>query len=301
MSAAPNGVELRRHMVKTSCGYVHVRTAGEGGRPLVLLHYSPGSSVAFGGVMPQLATDRLVVAPDRLGFGCSDPAPDGIDMETFARVTVDALDTLGVGEYDLVGTHTGSVEALEHATAHANRVKTLVLVSVPYFEEDEKEGMVALAPSLKPAPDSDGAHLRTRWQTMVDLSEGRYFAGTPAAWVNPDAPGCGRRPWSAEARQQFFVASLAADLPAAVQAVFSYPVKDALAAVRQPLLVLNTQDDLWRVTKKAKPVFPPHTRYQELPDLDMLAFEFAAEEMSGIIRRFLGSEGEAHAPRAKST
>jgi pimeloyl-ACP methyl ester carboxylesterase len=276
-------------MIDTPHGYVHVRSAGDGGIPLLMLHYSPGSGLAFQHVLPMLGADRLVIAPDRLGFGMSDPAPEDVDIPMWAEATLAVIDHFGVEQFDLVGTHTGTVEALEVATAYSDRVRRVVLVSIPLFNDEQNAYLRTKgSEALRPAPAEDGSHLAPKWRAMVDLSEGRYFQGYPLmAWVNPDAPGAGRGKWSAELRQQFFLWSQLGSTHLAYAANFEYPLLESLRKIRQPLLVLNTQDDLWLFTAQARPLLPPQAIYQEVPDLDMLAFELGPEEMSTRIRAFL--------------
>ena len=64
---------MKRYLIETRHGYMHVRTWGSGGTPLMLLHMAPLAGAMFDRVAPLLATDRLVIAPDRIGYGFSDP------------------------------------------------------------------------------------------------------------------------------------------------------------------------------------------------------------------------------------
>jgi pimeloyl-ACP methyl ester carboxylesterase len=278
--------------VDTRHGYVHVRSYGEGGVPLVLLHYSPGSGLAFESVLPLLGADRLVLAPDRLGFGMSDAAREGVDMPTYAEATMDVVDHFGIGQFDLVGTHTGTVESLQIVTVHGERVRKLVLVAIPLFDEEVNALLRTKgADALEGRPKEDGSHLLANWKQMVDLSEGRYFQDKPQmAWVNPDAPGAERFKWSPEVRHQFFVWRELGSVDLAYRAIFKFPIAETLPGIRQPLLVLNDATDLWRVTAAARPLLPPQAVYEELPDADMLAFELRPDEMADRIRNFLDGE-----------
>ena len=82
-----------RRLVKTGQGHIHVWLAGTG-PPLVLLHTHLSSGRMFRHIAPLLATDRFVIAPDRLGFGFSDHPADPPSMPDYARATIDALDKL---------------------------------------------------------------------------------------------------------------------------------------------------------------------------------------------------------------
>src|SRR5262245_64843041 len=96
--------------------------------PLVLLHMSPLSGRMFDRIAPDLARDRQLVVPDRLGFGASDRLAAPLRFEEYARSTLDALDALGIGTFDVCGIHSGSCEAIELAVAHGGRVRRAAIV-----------------------------------------------------------------------------------------------------------------------------------------------------------------------------
>jgi pimeloyl-ACP methyl ester carboxylesterase len=69
---------------------------------IVLLHGFPTSSFMFRTLIPQLAGDYRVIAPDYLGFGLSDaPSADEFDytFDALADLTAGLLKQLGVTEY----------------------------------------------------------------------------------------------------------------------------------------------------------------------------------------------------------
>jgi pimeloyl-ACP methyl ester carboxylesterase len=79
------------------------REAGDVRKPaVVLLHGFPTSSHMFRHLIPALANDYHVIAPDHLGFGLSDaPAADSFDytFDTLTRLTAGLLRTLRVDRY----------------------------------------------------------------------------------------------------------------------------------------------------------------------------------------------------------
>ncbi|MFI2303819.1 alpha/beta fold hydrolase [Actinacidiphila glaucinigra] len=81
------------------------REAGPADAPvLVLLHGFPTSSFMFRELIPRLAGDYRVIAPDHLGFGFSDaPAADefAYSFDALAGLTKGLLDGLGVTRYAL--------------------------------------------------------------------------------------------------------------------------------------------------------------------------------------------------------
>ncbi len=108
---------------------VHDRGAG---RPVVLIHGSgPGVSAWANWrlILPELARDFRVIAPDMAGFGYTE-RPDGIvyDKALWLRQTLGLLDALGLDQVDLVGNSFGGALALALAIEHPERVRRLVLM-----------------------------------------------------------------------------------------------------------------------------------------------------------------------------
>lgn len=278
MSAKSDNAGVRRSLAETRFGYVHIRAMGKGGTPLVLLHHSPMSCKAFDGVQPLFARDRRVLAVDRLGFGSSDHAPRELEMSEYALATLDALGELEVERFDVVAIHTGALEAIELATAHAERVARVGLVGVPVWTEGELQEANAFFENLVPIePVADGSHLGAIWQEIVARAEGRYGDD-----VNPAAPGADQGS-PVELVHSWLLHWLIAgpNWWWAVRAVLAYPTPDRLAAIMQPLTVLRGQDDIWRQTERAVAHLPPHAEHIEIPHLDIEAFAIAPEEIAG--------------------
>lgn len=105
--------------------------AGEGDA-VVLIHGSGPGVTAYANwrlVMPALAEDFRVLAPDMVGFGFTD-RPDDITfgVQTWADQVVNFLDSLGIERTHLVGNSFGGSIALRVATQHPDRVDKLVLM-----------------------------------------------------------------------------------------------------------------------------------------------------------------------------
>ena len=155
----------RRHLLETRHGNMHVRVwaaepADAGATPLVLLHMSPLSSRMFLTIAPILARKRPVIVPDRLGFGDSDCLVGPLVFEEYALATLDALDGLDVGSFDVFGIHTGSCEAIELAVANPERVRRMGVVALPVFTDEE---LVSFKEEYF-EPAADGSHLEWVWK-----------------------------------------------------------------------------------------------------------------------------------------
>ena len=102
------------------------------GHPLLMIHGSgPGVSAWANWrlVMPELAKQARVIAPDMVGFGFTDrPAGQRYDMDAWVRQAVGLLDALGIERTDLIGNSFGGALALALAIRHPHRVRRLVLM-----------------------------------------------------------------------------------------------------------------------------------------------------------------------------
>ncbi|WP_458733135.1 alpha/beta fold hydrolase [Sphingobium xenophagum] len=112
----------------------NVHDMGEG-RPVVLLHGSgPGVSAwtNWKRVMPVLASDFRVVAPDMAGFGYTERNPDlSYDIKLWVKHLVAILDVLEIEKASLVGNSFGGSLALAAAARHPARFDRLVLMGTP--------------------------------------------------------------------------------------------------------------------------------------------------------------------------
>lgn len=105
--------------------------AGQG-HPVVLIHGSGPGVTAYANwrlVIPALAEDYRVLAPDMAGFGYTE-RPDGITygVQLWADQVVGLLDTLELPTAHLVGNSFGGAIALRIAAQHPDRVGRLVLM-----------------------------------------------------------------------------------------------------------------------------------------------------------------------------
>src|SRR6516165_6183051 len=104
----------------------HVVTGG-GGPPLLLVHGWPQTWYAWRMLMPALARDFSVVAPDQRGTGLSGKPPGGYDTGTLAGDLVALMDALGHRRFAVAGHDTGLWVGYALAADHPDRVARLAV------------------------------------------------------------------------------------------------------------------------------------------------------------------------------
>jgi pimeloyl-ACP methyl ester carboxylesterase len=108
----------------------HVVTGG-GGPPLLLVHGWPQTWYAWRLVMPALARDFFVVAPDQRGCGLSGKPADGYDTGTLAADLVALMAALGHRRFAVAGHDTGMWIGYALAADHPGRIARLAVAETP--------------------------------------------------------------------------------------------------------------------------------------------------------------------------
>lgn len=258
---------IRRHLVDTRFGQMHLLASMGVGDPLVALHMSPLSARMWLPLMERL--DRPVIAPDRLGFGCSDPPSEELDMDGYAAATLDALAAMQIEGFDLLGEHTGSVEAVALSHSVPDRVGRIGLVAVPAYtgEEIDERRSRRVVPTVM-APTEDGSHLKAIWDRRLSSRQ---------------------PPFDLDLLHRLTVDELRSAGPhRAYRAVFAYPMLERLRELDRPVVVFAPHDDLAAQTERARAHLPPGSVYIDLDDLTLDVFETATDRMAALVRQHLG-------------
>ncbi len=108
---------------------VNVRSAGETGPAVLLVHGIPTNHRLWDDVVPEVSQHARVLAVDMLGYGDS-PAPEGqrVDLASQAAVLLGLLDTLGIDRAVVVGHDLGGGVAQILAVTAGDRVAGLGVV-----------------------------------------------------------------------------------------------------------------------------------------------------------------------------
>jgi pimeloyl-ACP methyl ester carboxylesterase len=257
--------EVRR-IVATALGQVHVRLQGghptQGGPPLVLLHMSPRSSQMWTYLQPLLG--RPSIAPDRPGYGFSDAPPATPAFPAYAAAMWQALDALGVtGQVDLLGMHTGSLEAVEMTLQAPGRVRHLGMVAIPIFNSQEMAaGLQTFAP-MRVAPVEDGSHLLPAWKARFQYRE---------------------PPFDLADVQRRYLDYLLAPWPGqAYDAAFRYDTEAAFKRLKHSVIALAPRDDLIEFTERSRGLLPPGSTYVDLPHCNVDLCRTHPEEIAATV------------------
>lgn len=154
------------------------------GAPLLLIHGSGPGVSAFANwrlVMPLLAEQVRVLAPDMAGFGYTE-IPDGQEFsrEIWLKQLVDFLDAIGVEKVSVVGNSFGGSMALALAIHHPDRVEKVILMGAVGVPFEITRGLDDVW-GYEPSPELMGRLMRETFAydtSMIteDMVQGRYTA-----------------------------------------------------------------------------------------------------------------------------
>jgi pimeloyl-ACP methyl ester carboxylesterase len=154
--------------------------AGQGD-PVVLIHGSGPGVTSYANwrlVLPALAENFRVLAPDMVGFGFSErPANIEYGVQTWADQVVGLMDTLELPKAHLVGNSFGGAIALRIATQHPDRVGKLVLMGsmgVPFPITEGLERVWGYEPSFENMRKVLDVFAYSRELVNDELAEVRY-------------------------------------------------------------------------------------------------------------------------------
>jgi pimeloyl-ACP methyl ester carboxylesterase len=125
-----DNVTFSHHTASVNGIQMHYVIGGHGD-PVVLLHGWPETWYEWRHVMPALAKNYTVIAPDLRGLGDSSKPLTGYDGKTLAEDIHQLVTQLGFKTIFLVGHDIGSFVVYPYAAEHPSEVKRLVIMEVP--------------------------------------------------------------------------------------------------------------------------------------------------------------------------
>ncbi|GAD87123.1 alpha/beta hydrolase [Nocardia asteroides NBRC 15531] len=282
--------QIRHNTVQIQGQTVFYREAGDPNAPtVVLLHGFPTSSAMFRNLIPELAADYHVIAPDHLGFGQSAmPAVDEFDytFDKLTEITLELLDTLGVDRFALYIQDYGAPIGLRIASAHPERITALITQSgnaylegfTPFWEVlfAHANDRATHEPEVRKLLDLDA----TKWQYTHGVPADRLALVSPDTWTLDQAYL--DRPGNKEIQLQLF-----ADYKNNLD---GYPGFQKYFAEHRPptLITWGEHDEIFGADGA-------RAYLRDLPDAELhlldaghFALESHGPEIAALIRDFLG-------------
>ena len=263
---------------------IFYREAGNPDKPtILLLHGFPTSSHMFRNLMPALADDFHLVAPDYPGFGNSSmPKVDEFEytFDNLANVVEKFIQKLELKKYSLYLMDYGAPVGFRIATRHPERVEALIIQNGNAYEEGLLEFWDPIKKFWKDRTDANAEPLKgfltletTKWQYTHGVRNVESISPDNWGHVQPllDRPG------NQEIQLQLFY-SYGSNPPL-------YPKWQAYLREHQPptLIVWGKNDH----------IFPAEGAYPYKRDLKKVDFHlldtghFALEEDGDVIARYV--------------
>ncbi len=264
MPTAPLRGRLWQQYIDVPGGQLRVRRNDDApGRPVLVQHDAAGSSEVVQHLAAGFIGKRPVIAINLPGHGESDNTlPKGkVTVTGYAKVVLAALKSLGVKDFDFIGTWGGGLVGLELGLLAPKRLKRLVMCDVLYFDAKLRKELIAnYTPDIQ--PNWYGGHLLQAWHLMRD--QGLFWP-----WYRRTRAGAIRKPLYID---PVMVNGRVLELfrsngmwRQAYQAHFSYPLAAKLKQLKLPLVFAAPPwDPQLEDTQRAAQDFP-HSPFQLLP------------------------------------
>jgi pimeloyl-ACP methyl ester carboxylesterase len=170
------------HKVEADGVRVFYRAAGDPAAPVVLLlHGFPASSFMFRELIPRLANDYRVIAPDLPGFGFTEVPSERNYTYSFDALaeTIDSFtEALNINRYAIYVFDYGAPTGFRLAMAHPQRVTAVISQNGNAYEEGLSSGWNPIQKYWKEPTAQNRAALRdfltpetTKWQYTHGVSD----------------------------------------------------------------------------------------------------------------------------------
>jgi pimeloyl-ACP methyl ester carboxylesterase len=289
-SAAPQTPRVTHHRIAKIDGVnIFYREAGRADAPaMLLLHGFPTSSHMFRNLIPELADDYHVIAPDYPGFGQSDMPDHAAFAYTFdhlAELIDGLLDHIGVTSYAMYVMDYGAPVGWRLALKHPERISALIIQNGNAYDEGLKEFWDPIKAYWRDGSETHRHALlglvspeATKFQYTDGVADPTRIS--PDNWIHDQA--LLDRPGNADIQMDLFY-DYRSNLPL-------YPaIQGYFRKHRPPTLIL------WGRNDKIFPADGAIPYKRDLPDAEFhlldtghFALEDKADEMVPLIHDFLG-------------
>ena len=195
-----------------------------------------------------------------------------MEIADFAAAMRRFLDEMRFKVVDVMGYHTGSLTSIELARRHPDRIRKVVLISAPNWTDEERAASRARvngpAPTYEAMLESTLTGYRAQGKGLFrDMPDEAYFAVQLERMRHYRTSNWGFR------------------------AAYNYDTLGAMQDVKQPLLVLNPEDDVYDKTKRVQPLIDggrlANARLHEFPGWTHGHMDVHTTEMASVVRNFL--------------
>ncbi|MGQ9757121.1 MAG: alpha/beta fold hydrolase [Actinomycetota bacterium] len=246
------------------------------GEALILVHGWIGSGALWDLMVPELARDFRVVAPDLPGHGDSG-IPGGFSflLEGFSRFLEELREALDLPRFTLVGHSMGGCIALHYAARYPQRVPALVLIDTPSLSRSIS--WLARLPLLEWALGLVHRFWGPKMVAFSIRSSVRHPERLPSEWLRAAvvrACGLERRAFLETTRM-----------------LRHLDLEDELGRVDAPALLIHGEEDRSVKLPEAERLREalPRARLRVIPDCGHCPNYEYPGEVCGMIREFLAS------------
>ncbi len=239
---APVSGRSTTEYVDTADGEVLVRRVGDlrTRPPVVIVHHAPGSSALYEGLVCALGARHPVLALDLPGHGESDSGAQTV--EAWAVAVQRVLDAVRVDSVWLYGHNGGAAVGVELARRTGDRVRGLVL-DAPICSTETEQVVIArrwlegVDPVL---PAWNGEHLLRAWHMRRDMALWWPWYERGLKNIRHVEPRIDPAALTIELREAM---KQPANFAPAWRAAMTYPMRQRLAELRRPCLLMAAPED----------------------------------------------------------
>ena len=270
---------------------IFYREAGPNDAPaILLLHGFPTSSQMFRNLIPLLADEYHVVAPDYPGFGHSSmPSRDqfAYTFDNLAKVIDDFTEKVGLSKYVLYVQDYGAPVGYRLAAKHPERVTAIVVQNGNAYDEGLDNPFWEPIKAYWREPTSREKRDALRNLLTYDATRWQYIHGVKnPELVSPDGPAHDQflldRPGNDEIQLDLFL-NYGSNPPL-------YPAWQSYFRTHQPpmLIAWGTHDQIFPAAGAEPYKRDLKTLEYHLLDAGHFALETNLDEIAGLMRDFLG-------------
>ncbi|MEM7639080.1 MAG: alpha/beta fold hydrolase [Pseudomonadota bacterium] len=248
-------------------GQIHWRMATPSGdaqqADLYCFSPAPFGSIAYATLLPHLARDRRVIAPDYPGQAGSDGGSPHTSIEAYAASMLAVIaDLSGEGPVDVLGFHSGCLVAAEVKRQAPEAINHVIMVDAPAFDpETRAKYLPMVGKPFELSPDLES--LAKAWDMAVTKRlETQPLAHSLAMFA--DTVGNGPR------------------MNATFHAAFTYDVETSLSSLNANATIIATQSSLLDPSRRAADMIPD-CKLVELLEISRSVLDENAETTAAAI------------------